>query len=273
LKLNFEHNQSAHCENGVVSNLLNYNGLRVSEPMVFGIASGVFFIFLPFVKVNYAPMFSFRPVPGFIFSRVSKRLGFKIKRIKFRSKEKARQSLDQELKNKFGLTKEQLVSLDAEYLINLIETMETDTAVALVRLAGWIDAQGTVYEAQKLETESYHTRLQELMLRMEAALGKELSNAHLDGRIDTLVAMMNAYVLPEKTMLKLMEYYEKTTRFDKAENILFELLEEYITEANMVQHGLKFYERLMNANVTELAAGNLSREEVQEGFDELWEKQ
>lgn len=97
MKINFEHNQSAHCENGVVSNLLKYNGLNVSEPMVFGIGSGVFFIFIPFIKVNYAPMFSFRPVPGFIFSRVSKRLGFKIKRHKFKSKAKAQQTLDAEL--------------------------------------------------------------------------------------------------------------------------------------------------------------------------------
>jgi len=105
LKINFEHNQSAHCENGVVSNLLKHNGLDVSEPMVFGIGAGVFFIYLPFVKVNYAPMFSFRPVPGFIFSRVSKRLGFKISRHKFKSKEKARQTLDDELQknNPVGL--------------------------------------------------------------------------------------------------------------------------------------------------------------------------
>ncbi|WP_299219041.1 BtrH N-terminal domain-containing protein [uncultured Aquimarina sp.] len=97
MKINFEHNQSAHCENGVVSNLLNYNGLKVSEPMVFGIASGVFFIYIPFIKVNFAPAFSFRPVPGFIFSRVSKRLGFKIKRYKYKSTEKAQQALDAEL--------------------------------------------------------------------------------------------------------------------------------------------------------------------------------
>ncbi len=105
MKINFEHNQSAHCENGVVSNLLSYNGLKISEPMVFGIGSGAFFIYLPFIKVNYAPGFSFRPVPGFIFSRVSKRLGFKVKRYKFKSKNKAQQALDAELKknNPVGL--------------------------------------------------------------------------------------------------------------------------------------------------------------------------
>ncbi len=105
MKIDFTHNQSAHCENGVVSNLLNYKGLSLSEPMVFGIASGLFFINIPFLKVNYAPAFSYRPMPGFIFSRVSKRLGFKIERVKFSSKEKAQQILDQELKknNPVGL--------------------------------------------------------------------------------------------------------------------------------------------------------------------------
>ncbi|TYP74221.1 BtrH N-terminal domain-containing protein [Aquimarina intermedia] len=97
MKIDFQHNQSAHCENGVVSNLLHHNGLELSEPMIFGIGSGAFFIYLPFIKVNFAPAFSFRPVPGFIFSRVSKRLGFKIKRIKFKSKSKAQQVLDREL--------------------------------------------------------------------------------------------------------------------------------------------------------------------------------
>ncbi len=97
MKIDFKHNQSAHCENGVVSNLLNFHGLPLSEPMAFGIGSGLFFVYIPFLKVNYAPAFSYRPMPGFIFSRVSKRLGFKIKRIKFSSKEKAQATLDQEL--------------------------------------------------------------------------------------------------------------------------------------------------------------------------------
>ncbi len=105
MKINFEHNQTAHCENGVVSNLLKYNGFSISEPMVFGIASGIFFIYIPFIKINFAPAFSFRPVPGFIFSRVGSRLGFKIKRHKFKSKEKARKVLDTELEknNPVGL--------------------------------------------------------------------------------------------------------------------------------------------------------------------------
>ena len=42
MKINFEHRQSAHCENGVVSNLLRFHGLDFDEPMVFGIGAGLF---------------------------------------------------------------------------------------------------------------------------------------------------------------------------------------------------------------------------------------
>lgn len=99
METNFTHHQSAHCENGVASNLLKHNGLNISEPMVFGIGSGLFFVYLPFLKVNYAPAISYRPMPGSIFNKLAKRLGLKIKRQKFSSEVNAIKALDENLKN------------------------------------------------------------------------------------------------------------------------------------------------------------------------------
>jgi len=99
MKIDFTHHQSAHCENGVVSNLLKHKGHNISEPMVFGIGSGLFFVYIPFLKVNHGPAISFRPMPGFIFKRFAKRLGIKIKRYKFKNKKKAQLTLDAELQN------------------------------------------------------------------------------------------------------------------------------------------------------------------------------
>ena len=99
METNFIHHQSAHCENGVASNLLKFNGLEISEPMVFGIGSGLFFVYLPFIKVNYAPAISYRPMPGTIFNRLSKRLGLKIKRQRFSNEASAVKALDENLKN------------------------------------------------------------------------------------------------------------------------------------------------------------------------------
>ena len=97
MKINFEHHQTAHCENGVASNLLLNKGLKLSEPMIFGIGSGLFFVYLPFLKVNFAPGFSYRPMPGAIFSKAAKRLGIKIKRIKFSNPKEAQAALEKNL--------------------------------------------------------------------------------------------------------------------------------------------------------------------------------
>lgn len=99
METNFKHHQSAHCENGVASNLLKHNGFDISEPMIFGIGSGLFFVYIPFLKVNHAPAISYRPMPGTIFNKAAKRLGFKVKRVKFSNPKAAEKALDENLKN------------------------------------------------------------------------------------------------------------------------------------------------------------------------------
>ncbi len=95
--IDFPHHQSAHCENGVTSNLLKFHGISLSEPMIFGIGSGIFFSYMPFYKVNNIPVVSFRPWPGQIFNRVNKKLGIKIERARFRKAEDSMAALDHNL--------------------------------------------------------------------------------------------------------------------------------------------------------------------------------
>lgn len=97
MQVDFKHKQSAHCENGAIVNLLNNKGFTITEPMAFGLGSGLFFVYLPFIKVNHAPAISYRPLPGVIFNRMAKRLGIKIKRFKFSDPAKAQQKLDENL--------------------------------------------------------------------------------------------------------------------------------------------------------------------------------
>ena len=93
--VDFKHYQAAHCENGVTSNLLKHYGINLSEPMVFGLGSGPFFSYMPFYKLNGLPVISFRPYPGFIFNRVTRLLGIRIRRKKFpKDPEAAMKELD-----------------------------------------------------------------------------------------------------------------------------------------------------------------------------------
>ena len=98
IKMDFKHSQSAHCENGVVSNMMNYYGIKLSEPLIFGIGSGLFFSHMPFLKVDGIPVTSFRPLPGVIFSRISKRLDIQFVKKRFRrSPAEAMKALDKNL--------------------------------------------------------------------------------------------------------------------------------------------------------------------------------
>ncbi|HMT28470.1 MAG TPA: BtrH N-terminal domain-containing protein [Bacteroidia bacterium] len=97
MSINFQHNQSAHCESGVASNLLKHHGLSLSEPLIFGIGSGLFFGHMPFLKVNGIPATTYRILPGMIFARLSKRLGIEMKKESFRREASAMDELDRVL--------------------------------------------------------------------------------------------------------------------------------------------------------------------------------
>ena len=94
MKVNFEHLQAAHCENGVTTNLLATIGIRnMTEPLVFGIGSGLFFIYIPLLKINNGPAIAFRTQPGLIFKRTCKSLGIPVTRKKFSSRQDAEKFL------------------------------------------------------------------------------------------------------------------------------------------------------------------------------------
>lgn len=93
----FEHIQSAHCENGASAVLFHNQGVHISEPMIFGIGSGLFFAHMPFMKLNGMPVTGFRPLPGMIFTRAANKLGIKMKKVRFRNPEKAMEALDKNL--------------------------------------------------------------------------------------------------------------------------------------------------------------------------------
>jgi hypothetical protein len=95
---NFRHEQAAHCESGVTRNLLKSIGVnQITEPLAFGMGSGLFFVYLPFIKINNGPAIAFRNMPGIIFKRTCHSLGIKVTRKKFSSREEAQKLLDQKL--------------------------------------------------------------------------------------------------------------------------------------------------------------------------------
>jgi hypothetical protein len=96
MKTDFKHIQAAHCENGVTINLLQSIGVnKITEPLAFGIGSGLFYIYIPLLKINNGPAIAFRTQPGLIFKRTCKALDIPVVRKKFTSKPEAEKFLQQ----------------------------------------------------------------------------------------------------------------------------------------------------------------------------------
>ena len=95
MKTEFKHLQAAHCENGVTANLLQSAGAeKLTEPLAFGIGSGLFYVQLPFLKINNGPAIAFRTMPGLIFKRTCDSLNIPVFRKKFSSREAGKKYLD-----------------------------------------------------------------------------------------------------------------------------------------------------------------------------------
>ena len=90
----YTHLHAAHCESGVSRVLFREAGVTLSEPMIFGIGAGVFFVHVPWFKVMGHPLTSFRSMPGAIFGKAAKRLGMPTQVSTWFRREPAMRALD-----------------------------------------------------------------------------------------------------------------------------------------------------------------------------------
>ena len=72
--MNFEHQHAAHCETGVMANLLRHHGVPMTESLAFGLSAGLAFAYLPFIKLSGLPLISYRMPPRAIIKGLMKPL-------------------------------------------------------------------------------------------------------------------------------------------------------------------------------------------------------
>lgn len=67
----------------------------------------------------------------------------------------------------------------------------------------------------------------------------------------------------------LFHYYENIAEYGKAEDVLFEVLDQNVNRNIVVPLGIAFYERLALKSPDELEKGNLPLHEVLEGMEKI----
>jgi hypothetical protein len=96
----YRHRMAAHCESGSITSLLNNAGLDITEPMVFGISSGIFFGYFHKMKSFTFPTFIVRNKPGQMRKNLSRRTGITFHTYDFKDPLKGEEKLNALLDNK-----------------------------------------------------------------------------------------------------------------------------------------------------------------------------
>jgi hypothetical protein len=147
----FTHNMAAHCESGTLTALLKLKGLEISEPMIFGIGSGLYFGYLSHTPSLNFPMFIIRTKPGQLRKKIAKRTDIKFKTQKFRNKAKAEETLDQLIAQKIPVA----VQVDFYYMDYIPEWERVHANIHFITVVG---KEGDEY----IVSDSYYPKLAKL---------------------------------------------------------------------------------------------------------------
>ena len=182
--------------------------------------------------------------------------------------------VDDQLLQATGLTSSFINSVSDEMLIQAISPLGVLSVEKCLWIAVLLKAEGEIYEEQAKTNESYYRyirslRLYLLLLPHEASL----QDSNLANDIQELLNKLGEYELPIEIQEKLFSYYENVGKYDKAEDVLFDVLDTHSANGEMIERGRAFYTRLQARSDVELLMGNLSRTEVAEGSAQLEAKQ
>lgn len=134
-------------------------------------------------------------------------------------------------------------------------------------LASLLKEAAAIHIRQDRETEGYRCYVQALHLMLDMA---EHDGAAVlpdwAPRIEDLVAALAPFSLPPSLNAMLLEYYERTGAYGKAEDILFAMRAQAPEDDSVRTSGRAFYRRLQHRTDDDLMAGNLPRDEVDTGL-------
>lgn len=88
-------------------------------------------------------------------------------------------------------------------------------------------------------------------------------------KVEVFVTALRSSPLPLQTEALLMQHYERTGEFAKAEDALFAMLQAEPQNPGLVEFGISFYQRLESQSDANLVVGNLPRPEFEAGLAEL----
>lgn len=181
-----------------------------------------------------------------------------------KNKESAEEAINKELRGLVGLDLATINSLDFDSIKEIISREREYNSEKYIALAELLRLNGMLQEDIN-EKIYYYNRA--LMAYYEGINDEELLLENYKKYIEEVMSFVSQYELTVKENIILVWLYECMGRYDKAEDILFMTLKHSNNDEMVIEKGIDFYNRLMNADEKKLEAGNLSHEEVLDGLN------
>jgi hypothetical protein len=178
--------------------------------------------------------------------------------------------LDRALQDLSGLSLDLVATLSLDGLLEMLRADGEPDVPRTLAVAELLYLHALVRERQGDESGAFGVRVRALTLYLETLIAfRHERLAAAAGRADELMEALRQHDLPDATSRRLFRYLEVTGRLAEAEDVLFEMIERGSGGDRLVAEGIAFYERLLECDDAFLDSGNLPRDEIIEGLDEL----
>lgn len=175
---------------------------------------------------------------------------------------------------------QRLLTMDAQAVAQLSETEllarvvrgEPTMAVRekILLVATLLKEAGDVCAGQERQDESRICYLKGLHLLLDTLGRSEVFEyPEFVPKVEEFMIVLRDSLLPLETQARLMQHYERTGEFAKAEDALFAMLDAEPEQSPLLEFGISFYRRLEGQSDSRLADGNLPRTEVEAGLADL----
>jgi hypothetical protein len=180
--------------------------------------------------------------------------------------------VDEEFQRLIGMGAQAVARLTETELLARIIRGEPTQAVRdkTLMLTALLKEAGDVAALEERAERSRSCYLKGLHLLLETLAHEEVSAfPEFVPRVEMFAAVLRDSPLPLETQALLMQHYERSGEFAKAEDALFAMLEAEPGNAGLVEFGASFYKRLQGQSDAALEVGNLPRPELAAGLVEL----
>jgi hypothetical protein len=180
----------------------------------------------------------------------------------------ARQTLIEGCSSILGLDYLIVRRLSTEALLDLLSTEGIPNPGKCLVVAEVMNQDAGLLDEESRPAEANVLRVRSVTFYLEAlhALKDDQQSKYV-AKIESVLAKLNDHCIPSSLLRKVLRFFERTGSFAKGEDFLFKAV--HAGARGSIEEGVAFYEALLKKDDHALSLGNLPRQEVEEGLQEL----